>query len=162
MLEISGPITPIETVAEMLDARDWDYERVTAGQIVLPLTGHWRQYQVCIAESPSDQTLRFVCTFPLMLPKKRVNRIYDLLNRCNESLCIGLLYYDHSNGHIVWWYTLVLPKSDLVEPAQVDHVLATGINTMDQYYPAFQLVAGGYETPEAAVQTTIGPTLGRA
>jgi hypothetical protein len=67
---------------------------VAEDQIAMTLEGQWRSYAITLAWSPSDETLRLICTFELEPPEERMGALYELLNRMND-LCWA--------GAFTWW-----------------------------------------------------------
>ena len=57
---------------------------------------------------------------------------------------------------------LVQPNSQVASGEQIDMVIRAAVQNAERYYPAFQLVAYGNQTPEQALQVAIAEAYGRA
>ena len=63
---------------------------------------------------------------------------------------------------MVWRYGLVLAGGQVAGPEQIDRLIATAVMSAERFYPAFQLVAWGDETPAKAMGVAIAEAYGRA
>ena len=79
-----GEIHPIDVVETIATHYEWDFDRVAENQIAMTLEGQWRSYALTLAWSPSDETLRLLCTYDLDPPEGRMAELYELLNHMND------------------------------------------------------------------------------
>ena len=57
---------------------------------------------------------------------------------------------------------LVQPNSQVASGERIDMFIWAAVQNAERYYPAFQLVAYGDQTPEQALQVAIAEAYGRA
>ena len=106
----------VETIATHYD---WDFDRVAENQIAMTLEGQWRTYALTLAWSPSDETLRLLCTYELDPPAERLPALYELLNRMNDLCWAGAFTWWGEEKMMVFRYGLVL-AGDQVASARAD------------------------------------------
>ncbi|MEL7114669.1 MAG: YbjN domain-containing protein, partial [Pseudomonadota bacterium] len=63
---------------------------------------------------------------------------------------------------MVYRYGLVMGGGQVVAPDQVDRLIAAAVSSAERFYPAFQLVAWGDQSPAEAMQVAIAEAYGRA
>ncbi len=159
---LTEDIHPIDIVEHIAEHHDWDFDRVADDQIAMAVEGQWRTYSITLAWSHFDQTLRLICTFEMEPPKDRIPLIYETLNHTNDNCWAGAFTFWEAQQLMVYRYGLVLAGSQGASPEQVDMMIATAVTAAERYYPAFQLVAWGEQTPAEAMQIAIAEAYGRA
>ena len=153
------PIDIVETLAEQ---HAWEFDRVTDDQIAMAVEGQWRTYSLTLAWSPQDETLRLLCTFEMEPPADKLSGLYDVLNRCNDMVWTGAFTWWEEQKLMVWRYGLVLSGGQTVGPEQVDRLIASAVMACERFYPAFQMVGWGDQTPAQAMKVAIAEAYGRA
>lgn len=155
----SHPIDIVETLAEH---RQWEFDRVTDDQIAMAIEGQWKTYSLTLAWAQHDETLRLICTFEMEPPLTRMGYFYDVLNRCNDMVWTGAFTYWTEQKLMVWRYGLLLAGAQVATPEQIDQLIAQATMACERFYPAFQIVAWGDNTPEDAMKVAINEAYGRA
>ena len=158
----SDDIHPIDIVETLAEHRAWEFDRVGDDQIAMAVEGQWRTYSITLAWSPSDETLRLICTFEMEPPEDRLPALYEALNRTNDRVWAGAFTYWADQRLMVWRYGLLLGGGQLAGPEQIDRMIAAAVSTAERYYPAFQLVAWSDRDAESALQVAIAEAYGRA
>lgn len=158
----SEDLHPIDIVETLAEHHDWDFDRITEDQIAMAVEGQWRTYSITLAWSHQDETLRLICTFEMEPPQERMAEIYEILNRCNDMVWSGAFTYWAEQRLMVWRYGLVLAGGQGAGPEQIDRLIGQAVTAAERFYPAFQLVAWGDHTPEAALQVAMAEAYGRA
>jgi len=153
---------PIDIVEHLAEHHEWDFDRVADDQIAMAVEGQWRTYSITLAWSPQDETLRLICTFDMDPPKARRPDLYDVLNRTNDSCWAGAFAYWEAQKLMVWRYGLVLSGGQSASAEQIDTMIGAAVLSSERFYPAFQLVVWGDETPERAMDVAIAEAYGRA
>ena len=153
---------PIDIVEHIALHHEWDFDRVADDQIAMAIEGQWRTYSITLAWSGYDETLRLICTFEMEPPKNKLPAIYETLNRTNDMCWTGAFTYWSEQSLMVYRYGLVMASGQLVEPGQVDRLIEAAVSSSERFYPAFQLVAWGDQTPTDALQVAITDAYGRA
>jgi len=153
---------PIDIVEHLAEHHDWDFDRVADDQIAMAVEGQWRTYSITLAWSPQDETLRLICTFDMDPPKARRPDLYDVLNRTNDMCWAGAFAYWEAQKLMVWRYGLVLSGGQPASAEQIDTMIGAAVLSSERFYPAFQLVVWGDESPERAMDVAMTEAYGRA
>jgi hypothetical protein len=153
---------PIDIVETLAEHHAWEFDRVTDDQIAMAVEGQWRTYSLTLAWSDHDETLRLICTFEMDPPQEKLAGLYDVLNRCNDMVWSGAFTWWAEQKLMVWRYGLVLSGGQMAGPEQIDRLIASAVMASERFYPAFQLVSWGDQTPEQAMKVAIAEAYGRA
>lgn len=153
---------PIDIVEHIAAHHEWDFDRVADDQIAMAVEGQWRTYSITLAWSGYDETLRLICTFEMEPPEDKLPLIYDVLNRSNDMCWAGAFTYWQEQRLMVYRYGLVMAGGQIVLPEQIDRLIASAVNAAERFYPAFQLVAWGDQSPADAMNVAIAEAYGRA
>jgi hypothetical protein len=153
---------PIDIVETLAEHHAWEFDRVTDDQIAMAVEGQWRTYSLTLAWSPQDETLRLICTFEMEPPEDKLSELYDVLNRCNDMVWTGAFTYWLEQKLMVWRYGLLLSGGQIAGPEQIDRLIASAVMAAERFYPAFQMVAWGGNTPADAMKVAIAEAYGRA
>ena len=158
-MEDLHPIDIVETLAEH---HAWEFDRVTDDQIAMAVEGQWRTYSLTLAWSAQDETLRLICTFEMEPPEDKLPALFDVLNRCNDMVWTGAFTWWAEQKLMVWRYGLVLSGGQMAGPEQIDRLIAAAVMASERFYPAFQLVSWGDQSPAEAMKVAIAEAYGRA
>ena len=158
----SDDLDPIDVVETLAAHRDWDFDRIAHDQIAMSVQGQWRTYSLTLAWCSQDETLRLICTFEMEPPKDSLPGVYELLNSINDTCWTGAFSYWWDQKLMVYRYGLVLAGEQIAGTEQVDRMIDSAIMASERFYPAFQLVAWGDQTPGEAMQIAIAEAYGRA
>ncbi len=153
---------PIDIVENIAEHHAWEFDRVADDQIAMAVEGQWRTYSITLAWSDYDETLRLICTFEMEPPDEKLPGIYETLNRTNDMCWSGAFTYWAEQRLMVYRYGLVLTGGQMAGPEQIDRLIASAVSSAERFYPAFQLVSWGDQTPEQAIQVAIAEAYGRA
>ena len=153
---------PIDIVETLAESNAWDFDRIAEDQIAMAVEGQWRTYSITLAWSAYDDTLRLICTFEMEPPENRLPRLYEALNKVNDSCWAGAFAYWREQQLMTYRYGLVLASGQTPHPDQIDRLIGTAVMAAERYYPAFQLVVWGDQDPEDAMQVAIAEAFGRA
>ena len=159
VMEDLHPIDIVETLAEH---HAWEFDRVTDDQIAMAVEGQWRTYSLTLAWSDQDEILRLICTFEMEPPDEKLPALYDVLNRCNDMVWSGAFTWWAEQKLMVWRYGLVLSGGLMAGPEQIDRLIASAVMASERFYPAFQLVSWGDQSPAEAMKVAIAEAYGRA
>jgi hypothetical protein len=153
---------PIDIVEHIAEVHDWDFDRVADDQIAMAVEGQWRTYSITLAWSHSDETLRLICTFEMDPPKECLPALYETLNATNDMCWAGAFTYWSAQKLMVWRYGLLLGGGQLASAEQISTAIGVAVSAAERFYPAFQLVAWGGQSPEEAMDIAIAEAYGRA
>jgi len=153
---------PIDIVEHLAEHHDWEFDRIGDDQIAMAVEGQWRTYSITLAWSAYDEILRMVCTFEMEPPEEKIPALYHILNDVNDQCWAGAFTYWDEQKLMVYRYGLVMTGAQAVSPDQVDTLIHAAFTNCERFYPAFQLVVWGDQTPEQAIQVAIAEAFGRA
>jgi len=153
---------PIDIVEHLAEHHEWDFDRVADDQIAMAVEGQWRTYSITLAWSGYDETLRLICTFEMEPPEEKLPLIYETLNRTNDMCWSGAFTYWQEQRLMVYRYGLVLAGGQIAGPEQIDRLITGAVTSAERFYPAFQLVAWGDQSPQSAMNVAIAEAYGRA
>lgn len=154
-------VDPIDITQHIAEAHDWEFDRIGDDQIALAVDGRWRSYQVTLAHSERDETLRLIATFELDPGEARIPAVLELMNLVNDACWAGAFTWWPEEKMIVWRYGLVL-QGQQAAPEQIDAMISVAVSACERFYPAFQLVGWGDKTPAEAMRVAIAEAYGRA
>tara|TARA_B110000977_G_scaffold197922_1_gene281635 strand:- start:171 stop:671 length:501 start_codon:yes stop_codon:yes gene_type:complete len=159
---LEDDVHPIDIVESLAGHHDWVFDRISDEQIAMEVEGQWRTYQVTLAWSAYDETLRLICTFEMEPPEDKIPALYGLLNDINDRCWAGAFTYWAEQQMMVYRYGLVLSGGHVASPDQIDTMIGAAVMSAERYYPAMQLVVWGDKTPAQALQVAIAEAYGRA
>lgn len=158
----SEDLHPIDIVEHLAEYNDWDFDRVGDDQIAMAVQGQWRTYSITLAWSGFDEMLRLICTFEMEPPEGKLPQIYETLNRTNDLCWSGAFTYWAEQRLMVYRYGLLLTGGQMAGAEQIDRLINAAVTSAERFYPAFQLVAWGNQSPEQALDVAIAEAYGRA
>ncbi len=153
---------PIDIVENLAEHHDWDFDRVGDDQIAMAVVGQWRTYSITLAWSAYDETLRLICTFEMEPPEAKLPLVYETLNRANDMCWTGAFTFWAEQRLMVYRYGLLLAGGQMANADQIDRLIVAAVTASERFYPAFQLVSWGDQTPEESMKVAISEAYGRA
>ncbi len=159
---LNDDLHPIDIVESVAASHEWHFDRVADDQIAMAVDGQWRTYSITLAWSGYDETLRLICAFEMEPPKDRLPQVFDALNQVNDKCWTGAFTYWREQRLMAFRYGLVLAGGQIVLPEQIDQLIVSAVTASERFYPAFQLVAWGGQTPKEALGVAIAEAYGRA
>jgi hypothetical protein len=153
---------PIDIVETLAEERSWDFDRIADDQIAMAIEGSWRTYSVTLAWSAHDQTLRLICAFEMAPPARRVPALQAAMCLANDRCWSGAFVLWREQKLMGYRYGLNLAGGAQASSAQINDMVRVAVNACERFYPAFQLVAWGGETPEKALAIAMTEAYGRA
>jgi len=155
-------IHPIDIVETLAEHHDWTFDRIAEDQIAMAIEGSWRTYSLTLAWSGYDETLRLISTFEMDPPAETLPALYETLNRANDMCWAGAFTYWHEQRLMVYRYGLVLAGGSIASPEQISRMVMTALLNCERFYPAFQLVGWGDQSPDKAIKVAMAEAYGRA
>ena len=153
---------PIDIVETLAEERSWDFDRIADDQIAMAIEGNWRTYSVTLAWSARDETLRLICAFDMAPPAKRVGALQQVMSLANDKCWTGAFVLWREQKLMGYRYGLNLAGGAQASSAQINDMVRAAVTACERFYPAFQLVAWGGETPEKALGIAMSEAYGRA
>ncbi len=153
---------PIEVVERMAARNDWMFERSSAEELRIVVTGKSADYQLSYTWMQEIEALHLACAFDLKVPERPRAEVYTLISMINTRLWVGHFDLWVSEGLVMYRHALQLPSDDEVSAEQCKMMLGTALHTCETYYSAFQFVVWAGKTAEEALQATAFDTKGNA
>ena len=154
-----GPIDIVEILAKN---NDWDFDRLDEDQIQMEIEANWRIYGLDLSWNSFEESLRLACSFELSVPKDKITKLVKLLNLVNIKCWTGSFVFSEESTLMIFKYGLNLTGGSFTSALQINSILETSILACETYYPAFQLVCWGDETPSEALAVAFDKSYGTA
>ncbi|MXU64214.1 type III secretion system chaperone family protein [Oceanomicrobium pacificus] len=158
----SEDLHPIDIVETLAEHHEWDFDRVADDQIAMAIEGSWRTYSLSLAWSAYDETLRLICTFDMDPPAEKLALLYEALDRANDKCWTGAFTLWREQKLMVYRYGLNLCGGASASATQIDDMVRAAVLACERFYPAFQLVCWGDESPADAMGVAMNEAYGRA
>jgi len=158
----TAEIHPIDIVETLAEHHAWDFDRIADDQIAMAIEAAWRTYSITLAWSPHDETLRLICSFEMDPPAEKLPGLYQVLNQANDKCWAGAFTLWGDQKLMVYRYGLLLTGGETAGPAQINQLVHVAVSSCERFYPAFQLVCWGEETPDAAMRVAMDEAFGTA
>ncbi len=153
---------PIDIVETLAAERSWDFDRIADDQIAVAIEGSWRTYSVTLAWSARDETLRLICAFDMAPPARRISALNTAICLANDKCWSGAFVLWRDQKLMGYRYGLNLAGGAQASSSQINDMVRAAVMACERFYPAFQLVAWGGETPEKALGIAMTEAYGRA
>ncbi|MFO1208075.1 MAG: YbjN domain-containing protein [Amaricoccus sp.] len=153
---------PIDIVESLASERSWDFDRIADDQIAMAIEGSWRTYSVTLAWSAHDETLRLICAFEMAPPVRRLSALNAVICLANDRCWSGAFVLWREQKLMGYRYGLNLTGGAQASSAQINDMVRAAVSACERFYPAFQLVGWGGETPEKALGIAMTEAYGRA
>lgn len=153
---------PIDIVETLAEERSWDFDRIADDQIAVAIEGNWRTYSVTLAWSARDELLRLICAFDMAPPARRLNALQTVMCLANDRCWTGAFVLWRDQKLMGYRYSLNLAGGAQASSAQINDMVRSAVLACERFYPAFQLVAWGGETPDKALGIAMTEAYGRA
>lgn len=159
---LTDDIHPIDIVELLAERHDWDFDRIADDQIAMAIEGAWRTYSVTLAWSGYDDTLRLICAFDMEPPADTLPSLYEAIERANDKCWSGSFTLWRDQGLMAYRYGLILSGGVSASPEQISEMVRRAVTNAERFFPAFQLVCWGGETPQKALEVALSEAYGRA
>lgn len=153
---------PIDIVETLAEHHEWDFDRVADDQIAMAIEGSWRTYSLTLAWSGYDETLRLICAFDMDPPEARLPQLFEVMERANDKCWSGAFTRWPAQQMMVYRYGLNLSGGSIATATQISDMVARAVTCCERFFPAFQMVCWGDESPAAALEIAMTEAYGRA
>ncbi len=153
---------PLDLAEQLVNDRDWLFERPDDAELVAEVTGNWCNYRIWFAWQPDLGGLIFSCAFDTKIPEKSRSKIHPLLSAVNEKMWLGHFDMGSEDGMIMFRHALLLRGGLGATTEQLEDLMDIAITECNRFFPAFQSVLWGGNTVEEALQIAMLDTVGEA
>lgn len=153
---------PIDIVETLAEHHEWDFDRVADDQIAMAIEGSWRTYSLTLAWSPYDETLRLICAFDMDPPEEKLPALFEVMERANDKCWSGCFTRWPAQKMMVYRYGLNLSGGASASATQIAEMVGRAVMASERFFPAFQMVCWGDESPKVALEIAMSEAYGRA
>ncbi len=156
---------PVDLAEELAGANDWSYERHSDHELTLFLDSQYTDLQFRLFWKEDYKTLQFACIFDLKVPPGRQDEIYKVIGLVNERLWIGHFEYWAEEGVLLFRHASLANDPLMMGVIGEDHlatIIETALGESERFYPVFQFVIWGGQSPEEAIEAAMLECAGTA
>ncbi|PHS74703.1 MAG: hypothetical protein COB56_08920 [Robiginitomaculum sp.] len=146
---------PLDVFERLSVADHLDFERVSANEIHIALSGLWCEHDVSLVWNNEAQQVELYLLFDSRAPGGRSDDICRLLTLLNERLSSGHFDFWNTHNSLVYRSTLSLAGGAKLTIEQAMALLAGALEAAERGYPACQYVVWAGKTPEDALDTAL-------
>lgn len=153
---------PIEMLAALFEARDWESEIVSDDEMVGEVQGSWAKYQLRAIWRAQDNVLQFLCLPDIRVTSEKKQSAYELLSLVNEQVWLGHFDIWSQGDVLIYRHGALLGDDGMLSIQQAQTLVENAIDECDRFYPAFQFVLWGDKSPRAALDAAMVDAAGEA
>ncbi len=146
---------PIDVLERLSVADHLDFERISASEIHISLSGLWCAHDVSLVWNNKAEQIELYLLLDSRAPGGRSNDICRLLTLINERLSTGHFDFWTTNNSLVYRNTLNLAGGAKLTIEQAMALLAGALEAAERGYPACQYVVWAGKSPEDALDTAL-------
>lgn len=153
---------PVDMLAQLFEARGWNFEFIGDDEISGEVQGSWANYQLRGIWRSEDNVLQLLCLPDIRVPDDKRPAMFEVLGLINEQLWLG--HFDvWSNGSVLLYrHGLLLGDDGLLSLAQAQMLVEVAVEECDRFYPAFQFILWGDKSPSEALASALVDAAGEA
>ena len=159
---VSELLTPMEIIAEMVVAHNWNFDCSDENQITIFVEGRYSEYEVAFNWFEDKQLLHIACAFEVKMTKRHLAQLRELMRLINESEWVGHFEYMPKIGMVLYRHALVCPPGELLSPKQIYAMLDAALKACEENHPAFTFVLEDKLAAAEAFELNIKETQGNA
>ncbi|MGI6357702.1 MAG: YbjN domain-containing protein [Bacillota bacterium] len=130
----------LETVCEYLDNERWSYHADRERSLVFfDVAGEKGTMSCAIVVDEGLRCLTFLIQLGVTVPGIKRLRMSDFITRVNYALLLGCFELNVDSGDMRFRVSLPLADAELSRQ-QLRDIIATGIYTVDRYYPGVMML----------------------
>jgi hypothetical protein len=158
---VDRSLHPLDLVEEAVALRDWALERFARDELLAEVRGRWCDYHAVFNWINDIGALQLTCAFDIRTPPERRAAVHELLAFLNERLGVGHFDIGTEDGLPAYRHALLLRGGSL-SAEQVEDLIDIALHELDRFYPAFQYVVWGNQSPHDAIRSIVFETVGEA
>ncbi len=157
-------INPVDMAEELAGANEWAVERHGDDELTMFISGQYTDLQFRVFWRDDFKTLQFACMFDLKVPEGKRGDIYESIGMINERMWIGHFEFWAEEGALLYRHAS-LANDPLLGAIGEDHIITmieTALGECERFYPVFQFVMWGGQTPAQAIESAMLECAGSA
>ncbi len=156
------PKNPLDLAEQLIMDRDWLFDRPVDEELVAEVQASWCNFRIWFTWQQELGAVIFSCAYDSKIPEKQRAKIYPLLAAVNERMWLGHFDIGAEDGLIMFRHALLLRGGAFATPEQLEDLIDIAMTECNRFYPAFQSVLWGGNTPAEALQIAMLDTVGEA
>lgn len=153
--------TPIDELEDIASGQNLPYLRFGQDELMIRYPDSWENFQSFWTWDREMQTLDVVASSLLKFEEEDLVNIYELLTLINNRLWIG--HFDLTDeGSPTYRHTLMLRGVGGSTMELVEDLFAITLAEYQRFFPAFQYVVEGKQSPQDALNLSLLETEGEA
>ncbi|SDE69196.1 MULTISPECIES: YbjN domain-containing protein [Kordiimonas] len=155
---------PVDLAEELAGANDWAVERHGEDELTMFISGQYTDLQFRVFWREDFKTLQFACLFDLKVPEGRRADIYRVLGMINERMWIGHFEYWSEEDALLFRHASLVgdPLIGAIGEEHMVTMVETALGECERFYPVFQFVMWGGQSPEEAIESAMLECAGTA
>lgn len=153
---------PLDIAELVIMDRDWVFDRPADGELIAEVTGTWCNYHVWFTWQEESGGLTLSCSLDNKVAKPVLPKIHSLLAMVNEKIWLGNFNLCSDDNSIVFRHSLLLREEAGTNANHLREILDIAISECERFYPAFQSVVWGGNSPAEALEIALFETIAEA
>ncbi|MBV1901195.1 MAG: YbjN domain-containing protein [Kordiimonadaceae bacterium] len=157
-------VNPVDMAEQLAGANDWAVERQGDDELTMFISGEYTDMQLRVFWREEFKTLQFACLFDLKIPEGRKADVYQTIGMINERMWIGHFEFWSEENALLYRHAS-LANDPMLGGIGEDHLVTmveTALGECERFYPVFQFVMWGGQTPEEAIEAAMLECVGSA
>ncbi len=152
---------PIDIAEQIIIDKDWRFDRTMDDELVAEISGKWCNYQMWLTWQPDLEGMMFSCAYDVKVPSKTLP-IYQTIAMANERLWLGHFDICSEDNIITFRHGTLLKNNGNINHSQIEELVDIALQECEKFYPAFQSVLWGGQSPKDAIKFSMLETFGEA
>jgi len=153
---------PLDVVEQVINLRELACERPVDDELVAEVEGNWCNYRLWFSWQADLQGMMLISAFDTKIPKSARPQVHELLCLINERIWLGHFDMSSEDGSISFRHGVLMKGATNVSEAQMSELMDVAFEECERFYPAFQSVVWGGQTPADALKFAMFETFGEA
>ena len=148
---------PVDLAEELAGANEWRVARHSEDDLTMFISGQYTDLQFRVFWREDFKTLQFACLFDLRVPEGRKSDIYQTIGLINERMWIGHFEYWAEEDALLYRHASLAndPLLGAIGEEHMSTMVETALGECERFYPVFQFVMWGGQTPEEAIESAM-------
>ena len=153
---------PLDVIEQMATLRSWAFERDSADEVTLFVTGRFAEYHLSFTWMDELEAMHLACAFDLKPPEPRRTEVLALIALINEQLWVGHFDMWTKDGIVMFRHALLLAGGVEIAGRQCEALLDAALDTSERYFQAFQFVVWAGKSARESLDAAMFETAGEA
>jgi hypothetical protein len=148
--------------AVLQDDDRFECERAQDGDMQFGFKGQWCEAVGYFSWREELPAMLFTVSYNITAEDERRGDAAQLIAMINENLWLGHFDLWADDGSIVFRHALPMIGRSEIAPGEIQSLLAAAMDAADRFWPAFDFLLKGGQTPEEAAFAALFETAGEA